>query len=164
MKKILLPFFAASIMVWGCADNQKTETTAETTSSEDAAVDKTEVVTPAPMPDSATAMKNWQDYSTPGDMHKMMEKMAGNWSDSMTMWYDPSAPAQTTVGKSVYKMEMGNRYLVSKHTSNMMGMPFEGESTLAYDNARKVFINTWIDNMGTGIMVMEGKYDEGTKS
>ena len=38
-------------------------------------------------------------------------------------------------------------------------MPFEGISTLAYDNAKKVFVNTWIDNMGTGIMSMEGTYD-----
>jgi hypothetical protein len=35
-------------------------------------------------------------------------------------------------------------------------MPFEGISTLGYDNAKKTFFSTWIDNMGTGMMVMEG--------
>lgn len=27
-------------------------------------------------------------------------------------------------------------------------MPFEGISTLGYDNAKKTFFSTWIDNMG----------------
>lgn len=29
-------------------------------------------------------------------------------------------------------------------------------SLLAYDNARKLFISTWIENVGTGMMVLEG--------
>ena len=33
-----------------------------------------------------------------------------------------------------------------------------------YDNAKKAFFNTWIDNMGTGMMTMEGQYNEATKS
>ena len=43
-------------------------------------------------------------------------------------------------------------------------MTFEGMSTLAYDNVKKAYVNTWIDNMATGIMVMEGKYDEASKT
>ena len=46
----------------------------------------------------------------------------------------------------------------------MMGMPFEGMSTVAYDNAKKIFISTWIDNMGTGLSTMEGTWDEGSKA
>ena len=46
----------------------------------------------------------------------------------------------------------------------MMGMPFEGMSTTAYDNVSKEYVSTWIDNMGSGIMVMKGNWDEGTKS
>jgi hypothetical protein len=43
-------------------------------------------------------------------------------------------------------------------------MPFEGISTTGYDNAKKTFVSTWVDNMGTGIMIMEGKWDEKTKT
>ena len=59
---------------------------------------------------------------------------------------------------------MGGRYQISNHTGNMMGQPFEGMSTIAFDNAKKVFISTWIDNMGTGLMTAEGPWDEATKS
>jgi hypothetical protein len=61
-------------------------------------------------------------------------------------------------------MIMGGRYQEGKHTGNFMGMPFEGYSLTGYDNARKVFVTSWIDNMGTGIMYMEGKWDEKTKT
>jgi hypothetical protein len=33
-----------------------------------------------------------------------------------------------------------------------------------YDNVKKKFVNTWGDNMGTGIMMAEGDYDPATKS
>ena len=46
----------------------------------------------------------------------------------------------------------------------MMGMPMEGISTMGYDNAKKLFVNTWIDNLGTGIVQMSGIYDEATKT
>ncbi len=43
-------------------------------------------------------------------------------------------------------------------------MDFEGHGVTAYDNAKKKFISTWIDNMGTGVMYVEGPYDETTKT
>jgi hypothetical protein len=46
----------------------------------------------------------------------------------------------------------------------MMGMPFEGMGIDAYDNLAKEFVSIWIDNFGTGIMVMKGKYDEASKT
>jgi hypothetical protein len=61
-------------------------------------------------------------------------------------------------------MIMGGRYQQSHHSGNMMGQPFEGQGTLAWDNQRKVLINTWIDNMGTGLMYMEGAWDNASNS
>ena len=45
-----------------------------------------------------------------------------------------------------------------------MGMQFEGLGTMAYDNAKKIFISTWIDNGGTGMAYIEGPYDAATKT
>jgi hypothetical protein len=61
-------------------------------------------------------------------------------------------------------MLLGGRFQQSKHTGNMMGMPFEGISTTGYDNAKKTIVSTWIDNMGTGIMYMQGTYDQASKT
>jgi hypothetical protein len=54
-------------------------------------------------------------------------------------------------------------YQESVHKGNFGGMPFEGHGTLGYDNAKKKFVSSWIDNMGTGIMYLEGSYDPSSK-
>jgi len=33
-----------------------------------------------------------------------------------------------------------------------------------FDNVKKKFVSSWIDNMGTGIMNSEGTYDAGAKT
>lgn len=50
------------------------------------------------------------------------------------------------------------------HTGTFMGMPFEGFSIEAYDNAMHEFSSIWVDNFGTGMMYMKGKYDEASKT
>jgi hypothetical protein len=59
---------------------------------------------------------------------------------------------------------MTPRFQEIKHTGTFNGMPFEGYGLVGYDNARKVFQSTWIDNMGSGIMNLEGTYDEASKT
>jgi hypothetical protein len=109
-------------------------------------------------------MKAWTDYMTPGDVHKMIAKWDGKWKGEVSMWMQPGAPPTKSTSTCVNKMVMGGRYQLSTHTGNMMGQPFEGQGTLAWDNAKKMLISTWIDNMGTGIMYMEGTWDPATKS
>lgn len=118
----------------------------------------------AQMPDSATMMKNWMDYMTPGQAHKIMGGWDGTWTGEVTMWMMPGAPPTKSTETTVNKMILGGRYQQGMHKGSFNGMPFEGVSTLAYDNAKKVFISTWIDNMGTGMMVAEGPWDEATKT
>ena len=115
-------------------------------------------------PDSATMMKNWQAYMAPGDMHKMMASWDGNWSCTVSTWMQPGVPPIASTATAVNKMVLGGRYQASAFTGTFNGMPFEGMGTLAYDNAKKLFISTWMDNMGTGVMKMEGPWDPATKT
>lgn len=167
MKILVLSGLVAALTFTACADKsdkETTETTTASTADTSAAMETPVAEAPAPMPDSATMMKNWQAYMTPGDMHKMMESWSGKWTGDVIMWHAPGAPADTMKGTAVNKMSLGGRYMVSTHTGKMMGMDFEGHSTLAYDNAKKIFVNTWIDNAGTGIMFLEGPYDAASKT
>jgi hypothetical protein len=114
--------------------------------------------------DSATATKAWIEYATPGEMHKMLAKSDGNWSGENTMWMENGGKPMISQSEVTNKMVFDGRYQVSNHKGNFMGMPFEGMSILAYDNSKKKFVSTWIDNMGTGIMNMEGDWNPSTKS
>jgi len=113
---------------------------------------------------SEAEMKAWMEFMTPGDAHKLMASWDGTWSGEITMWMAPGAPPDKSTGTAVNKMILGGRYQQATHTGNFGGMPFEGISTLAYDNGKKKFISTWVDNMGTGVMILEGKWDAGSKS
>jgi hypothetical protein len=45
-----------------------------------------------------------------------------------------------------------------------MGMPMNGINIIGFDNGKKIFQSYWIDNMGTGMMMAEGPWDESTKT
>jgi hypothetical protein len=94
----------------------------------------------------------------PGEHHAHMKKLAGEFDYTLKMIM-PGMPATDYVGKRSAKMVMGDRYLDETYTGTMMGMPFEGHGTMAYDNVQKKYLNTWIDNMGTGIMFGAGTCD-----
>jgi hypothetical protein len=109
-------------------------------------------------------MKAWQDYMTPGPMHQMLSSEVGEWKTEISMWMDPSQPPTTAEGTMVCVALFDGKYFRSEHKSVFMGMPFSGIETFGYDNAKKTFFTTWIDNMGTGIMYLEGKFDEATQT
>jgi len=114
--------------------------------------------------DSAAMMKAWQAFMTPGDMQKMLAKSDGVWDGEVTMWMDPGKPPQKSKSTCTNKMVLNGLYQESVHKGTMMGMPFEGHGTVGYDNAKKVFVSSWIDNMGSGIMYTEGNWDNASKS
>ncbi len=109
-------------------------------------------------------MKAWMDYMTPGEMHKILAKSVGEWKGKITMWMAPNTDPITSEGTAVYEMILGGRYLQSKHSGTFNGMPMDGLGLDAYDNAKKTFYSIWIDNFGTGVMQMSGKYDAATKT
>lgn len=163
MKQITLTLCAATMLLFACNDKKKTDEGKTATTDTKMELKETPKETMA-MPDSATMMKNWQDYMTPGDVHKMMAKWDGTWNGDVTMWMNPGAPEQKSTSTAVNKMVFNGLYQQSTHTGNMMGMPFNGMSTVAYDIHKKEFMSTWIDNMGSGIMLLKGPWDEATKT
>jgi hypothetical protein len=108
--------------------------------------------------------KAWMAYMTPGEPHKMLEEETGTWDCEMTLWMAPGAKPEKYKSVAEVKMVMGGRYQEAVYKGEMMGMPFEGKSTVGYNNASKQYITTFMDNMGTGIMVSYGTYDKTTKT
>ncbi len=113
---------------------------------------------------NADPMKAYQDFMTPGTMHKWLSKQVGTWEAEVSQWMDPSAPPTKAKATDVVSMTMNGLYQVADFSSKMMGMPMMGHSTLGYDNAKKQFVLSWIDNFGSGIVYMTGTYDEKTKT
>jgi hypothetical protein len=170
MKRTALTFFAATTLLFACNDNKSGTTTGANTDTaqKGAAADQTAVKTdPAKAntpPDTTGMAKAWENFMTPGPMHAWMAKTNGTWEAEVSQWMDPSAPPTKAKATNVQTSMLNGLYVTGKFSSTMMGMPFQGQSTMGYDNAKKDFVSTWVDNMGSGIVVMRGAYDEATKT
>ena len=161
MKRITL-LLCATAFVFAACNNKKEEDkkTVGTTDTTDQVKTK-EAWVPI---DSVMMDKAWKENMTISEQHKMLAKAAGTWTGDVTMWMADGAPpmksTSTTVTKSIY----GGLYQQTNHSGDMMGMPFEGMSLMGYDNLKKEFFSTWIDNMGSGIYVSTGAWDAATKT
>lgn len=158
MKRLTLTICAAVFLFYACNNEKKTDE-ANNASTETKPKDEAWVVV-----DSATMMAKMMEYGTPGAMHQMLASWNGTWAGETTMWDYEGATPQKSTGTAVNEMIMGGKYQKTTHSGSMMGMPFEGMSILAYDNATKQFTSTWIDTWSTGIMTMTGNWDEASKT
>ena len=102
--------------------------------------------------DEAAQMEAWQRTMAPGTGHARFDPMVGTWIAKTTMVMGPGAPPMTSEGVSDHRLILGGRYLEQHYRGSAMGMPFEGRGYTAYDNTRKRYVGTWMDNFGTGMM------------
>jgi hypothetical protein len=82
--------------------------------------------------------------------------MIGTWDTKVTSWMVPGADPISGTGWSENKWILGGRFVESTFKGDFMGMPFEGRGVTGYDNVKKQYFGTWIDNMGTGMMTSVG--------
>lgn len=162
MKRIAITFCTAAFLFACNTEEKKADAAA---SEVKVASANTEVKSEDWVPvDSAAAMKAMWEAGTPGPQHAMLAKSNGVWNAEMTMWMAEGAPGQTSKSVCTNKMLYDGRYQQSSFKGDFGGMPFEGTSITGYDNAKKVYYSTWMDNMSTALMNMEGTWDEATKS
>jgi hypothetical protein len=108
-------------------------------------------------------MEAMQKAAAPGEMHKHMGKMAGDWTFTNKMWMAPGQPPVESTGTMHAETILGGRYVQSVWKGSVMGQPFEGRATEGYDNVSKQYVSSWVDNMGTGIMHSTGTCEDGGK-
>jgi hypothetical protein len=135
----------------------------------------TEAAVSAQKPDDAEMMAKMMELSKLNENHKLLASLNGTWNCNVKMWMDGDTSKKPDVSKStaVRKSIMDGRYVIMEVTGKMempgpdgkkKEMTFKGYGTEGYDNVKKKFVGTWMDSMGTGIMVSEGDYDPATKT
>jgi hypothetical protein len=120
-------------------------------------------------------MKQMMELSKLNENHKLLADLDGNWTYTIKFWMnpDPNAKPEESKGTAVRKSIMNGRFSTLDVTGKMempgpdgkkKEMTFVGHGIEGYDNVKKKFVGSWIDNMGTGIMLSEGSYDPTTKT
>lgn len=163
MKKVMLTACVMAVCFISC---KKEETTVTTTKTDTTLVTTSEVdtTTAGQEMDSAAMDRAWKDYMTPGEQHRMLADETGSWDVTIKFWMAPETEPQVDKATAEAKMIMGGRYQEVNYSGTMMKMPWEGKSTMAFNNKTGMFTSTFIDNSGTGMMVTTGTYDESSKS
>ncbi len=156
MKKTFLLLFCGSCLLTSCIN--------ESNKNEITVADSSHLKKTSTTLDSATKAANMMAFGTPGAMHKMMASWDGNWTATIKFWVKPELPPDSIITSSVNKMINNGLIQYSTHNGNWAGMPFNGVSQTGYDNHREVFWSTWFDNFGSGLVYLEGTWNEATKT
>ena len=106
--------------------------------------------------DEKAMMEKWVQVATPGAGHKWLEPLIGTWDAKITVWMAPGAPPQESTGSSESKWVLGGRFVEQRYEGAFMGQPFSGVGYTGYDNYKKKYVATWMDSMGTMVMVSQG--------
>ncbi len=121
----------------------------------------------------AEMMAKMMEMAKPGENQKLLGDRTGTWNYKVKFWMAPGAPPNESKGTAVSKSVFDGRYSLMNVTGKMempgadgkmKSMLFKGMSVDGYDNVKQKFVSSWIDNMGTGIMMSEGTYDPATKT
>jgi hypothetical protein len=130
---------------------------------------------PSGQPNPQEMMKQMMELAKLNENHKLLADLDGNWTYTIKFWMnpDPNAKPEESKGTAVRKSIMNGRFSTLDVTGKMempgpdgkkKEMTFIGHGIDGYDNVKKKFVGSWIDNMGTGIMFSEGTYDPTTKT
>ncbi len=93
---------------------------------------------------------------TPGPEHKELAKQVGTWKTVQTLFM-PGAPPMKTEGSSEIRLALDGRFLIADYEGVSPMGKYHGIGTTGYDKVNKRFFSTWIDSIGTGIMISYGK-------
>ncbi|MBI1380291.1 MAG: DUF1579 domain-containing protein [Planctomycetaceae bacterium] len=114
-------------------------------------------------PEMMRMMEAMTVAGTPGEHHRKLDALAGEWKADITMWMMPDAPAMQMVGSASQAWDFDGRFLNCAFKGDFMGQPFRGMALMGYDNVGEYYTSLWLDNSSTGMMVAKGQLSDDGK-
>lgn len=119
---------------------------------------------PAAEFDPAAMQQMFQAHAEPGPEHDRLLRMVGKWKTVMRDFMSKPGEVVETTGEATIKPILGGRFIRQQVTGMMAdNQKYVGTGISGYNNATQKYTGVWLDNMGTGIMTMEGTYDPETE-
>src|SRR5262245_13512739 len=110
-------------------------------------------------------MAEMMKLAKPSEGHERLKPLAGTWKTVVKMWDKPGAAApQVSDGECTDQWILEGRFLKEECTGTFAQMPFQGMGITGYDNAKKMYVGSWIDTMGTGILTSTGTVHKSGKT
>ncbi|MBO2009744.1 DUF1579 family protein [Hymenobacter negativus] len=127
---------------------------------------------PASQPAASAAkeetMKQLLDYSRPGSNHALLSSLVGSWTfqDAARPFVKGTVRRTPLYGGRFYTVAItGGNLQVPVADGKMEEQNYQGMQTEGYDNGRRQFVTTSINNhIGSGIETQTGTYDAARKA
>ncbi len=119
------------------------------------------------MPDSAAQqemMARAMELAQPGDEHRLLEQLTGEWNHKTNMWMTADAEPLAFPGTASAKMVLDGRFLSGKFTTEAEEMSGAGLYIMGYDRRHEKFTYVGFDTWGTYSLSASSTYDEATNS
>lgn len=105
----------------------------------------------------AEAMARVQALTQPNEHHARLARFLGTWTME-TRIVGMDAPAEP--GEVTFSWLMEGRFLQSRGTGTLMGMPIESFSLFGYDAFKQSYCVTAVDSMDTDMLRAEGDFTQ----
>jgi hypothetical protein len=97
--------------------------------------------------------------------HKLLAAEEGTWDAVIKSFENgPDSAPVVSKGVEVNTVITGGLWLASTFKGEFGGVTFEGRGFYGFDPTKKKYVGTWIDSMTPTLTVLEGTYDEKTKT
>jgi len=114
-------------------------------------------------PPDAAAIERLIAMGTPGQPHARLAASVGRWDVTSKYWMEPDGEPMTEELKSIITSEMGGLFVFERTKGGTVHMPYESLRILGYDNQKKKWTSSSIDNTGTATIYAEGvETEQGT--
>jgi hypothetical protein len=94
----------------------------------------------------------------PSKEHEWLKQFVGEWTTDGECSAGPDQPPIKMKGTDSVQA-VGGFWIRSVSKGEVMGMNFEGHLTLGYDEKKKAYVATWVDNMSAHLWTYSGKID-----
>ena len=115
---------------------------------------------PAAPPDPAEIAELMEESGRLAPQHEKFKVLAGNWKVDAEYYWDNPKEAKRAKATATFEVILGGRFVQQIFHGTLDGKPYEGRGISGYDKTKKKYVGIWIDDMSTGMMIMEGQQDE----
>ena len=114
-------------------------------------------------PEMDESMLAYLAAGAPGEHHKQLKALIGEWEGVFRIWMEPGGPPIESVGTIKREWVLGGRYVREQVHATSDGMEFNGLGYIGYNNLDGQYEIIWMDTMSTAITSWSGSYNPETK-
>jgi transposase len=107
-------------------------------------------------PDAESAVDAWVRYAMPGEHHRLLGKLVGEWHLAVKYKMSADTPVVESEGTCRRRWILGNRFVLEEFDAGNLALPFQGLAIYGYDAFEKKYTSAWVDTTSTAVTTSLG--------